>query len=102
MNKGKQKTQKWKKQSEELRSIIKQNRDFDPKSNNGPSTFVNVPASNDDYSHCNMCNRKYNEQAYIRHLPTCERRMKDAEMKNKPKGVIQSSNKPNLNLRFKK
>jgi hypothetical protein len=125
----KQKAQKWKKQSEELRAIVKQNRDYDNNNtgriifilgygSNAKGTgyggsgtkekFVNVPSSiSDDYSLCDMCGRKYNEQAYTRHLPTCERRTKDAMMKNKVKvatgttgGYIGS--KPNLNTRFKK
>ena len=41
----------------------------------GPSSIT------DDYKHCNMCNRKYNENAYSKHLPTCERRTKEAMFK---------------------
>ncbi len=97
---GKQKDPKWKKQSEELRAIIKQNREFDNKSGNA---FVNVPSSiTDDYTLCDMCGRKYNEQAYNKHLPTCDRKTKEALLKNKGKAPTTSSNKPNLNVRFKK
>lgn len=46
----------------------------------GPGT--SAPSSiTDDYVHCNMCNRKYNENAYSKHLPTCERRTKEAQFK---------------------
>ncbi len=43
-----------------------------------------VPAGSalsDDYIYCNMCTRKYNENAYSKHLPTCERRTKEAQFK---------------------
>jgi hypothetical protein len=54
--------------------------------------FVNTPSTiTDDYTFCDMCSRKYNEQAYIRHLPTCERRTKDAVMKTKLKGTSSGS-----------
>lgn len=63
-----------------------------------------------------MCNRRYNENAYSKHLPTCERRTKEAAMKNKNKPQIGGSsgnsnmnntgttygNKPNLNVKFGK
>ncbi len=57
-----------------------------------------------------MCNRKYNEQAYNKHLPTCERRTKEAMIKSKMKSGTSGSigttsgynNKPNLNVRFNK
>ncbi len=98
---NKQKNQKWKKQSEEFRNIIKQGRELDSKGGKVP--FVNVPSSiTDDYKHCIMCDRKYNENAYTKHLPTCERRTREAQMNNKGKMVTAShSNKPNLNVRFK-
>lgn len=81
----------------------------------GGAGFVNTPSViTEDYTHCNMCNRKYNEQAYAKHLPTCERRTKEANLKSKFKG--QNSNtanniningtytgsKPNLNVKFGK
>jgi len=123
---------KWKKQSEEFRAILKNNvttNDFHPKggskigtvgknSKTGGTQYgnlrpVNVPSViTEDYSLCNMCNRKYNEQAYTKHLPTCERRAKESLMKNKMKSVPTTTNtnstgsnfssKPNLNVRFNK
>ena len=100
----KSKGQKWKKQSEEFRAIIKQNREFDQKG--GTGVFTHIPSAiTDDYTLCDMCNRKYNEQAYTKHLPTCERRSKEAQMKGKAKQSGPTSNissKPNLNVRFKK
>lgn len=34
---------------------------------------------------CNICNRKYNEDAYSRHLTGCEKRNKINQIKNKGK-----------------
>jgi hypothetical protein len=61
----------------------------------------------EDYISCNHCNRKYNEQAYNKHLPTCERKAKESVMKDKAKtgGSSQAVNynsKPNLNVKFGK
>jgi len=115
---------KWKKQSEEFRAIMRQGKtttgfgvdsmggkDNQIKkggSGGGKNTgkYVPTPSSlTDDYNHCNMCNRKYNEQAYLKHLPTCERRAKESVMKNNIKSGTTSSSvssKPNLNVRFNK
>jgi hypothetical protein len=58
----------------------------------GMGGFVNTPSAiTDDYTFCDTCGRKYNEQAYTRHIPTCERRAKDALMKNKLKGTSSGS-----------
>ena len=38
---------------------------------------------NDTYNHCKFCNRRYNDEAYAKHLPGCERRYKEAQIKNK-------------------
>jgi hypothetical protein len=121
---------KWKKQSEEFRAILRNNNTvttgFGPNNsntkggrniNNGPkpgtSGFVPTPSVfTEDYISCNMCNRRYNENAYSKHLPTCERRTKEAAMKNKNKPQIGGNmmnntgtaygNKPNLNVKFGK
>ena len=73
---------KWKKQSEELRNIIKATAEM---GNTGGKAFVMPTPSSvtDDYSLCKFCNRKYNEEAYNKHLPGCERRFKEAQMKSK-------------------
>lgn len=71
---------------------------------------MNMPTTSaiyDDYLHCNHCNRKYNEQAYNKHLPTCERKARESMLKDKMKSAGGSSlggygNKPNLNVRFGK
>ena len=65
----------------------------------------------EDYKHCSICTRSFNENAYAKHLPTCERRNKEAQMKNKVKpgttggmGSINTNgnSKPNLNVKFNK
>ncbi len=133
-NKGKPvqekpKSQKWKKQSEEFRRILRENRNIEKEQamgnkygqNKGGKNigrgqtgggmkpmggYTNVPSSiTDDYTLCNMCGRKYNDQAYTKHLPTCERRTKEVMMKNKLKsntGSVGFGVKPNINARFKK
>ena len=40
---------------------------------------------NDDYTLCKFCNRRYNDEAYNKHLPGCERRFKEAQLKAKNK-----------------
>lgn len=72
-------------------------------------------AFSDDYTHCGICNRRYNENAYSKHLPTCERRAKEAIIKPNinTKGKLGTTtgstmtgtygnNKPNLNVKFNK
>ena len=85
----------------------------------GGQGFTHTPSAfTEDYTHCNMCNRRYNENAYSKHLPTCERRTKEAAMKSKGKpgtgsmtgntmtGNMMTGNtgaygsKPNLNVKF--
>ena len=57
---------------------------------------VPVPSSiSDDYVLCNMCNRKYNDNAFSKHLPTCERRTKEALFK---KGGNAGTTQSNMNM----
>ena len=79
MNKDKNKNKvqgdpKWKKQSEEFRSIIKGGED---------GAAFKPSVLTEDYQLCQFCNRKYNDEAYKKHLPTCERKYKEAQMKAK-------------------
>ena len=37
----------------------------------------------DDYTHCDLCNRKYNQNAYDKHLTHCEKKNKQSIFKNK-------------------
>jgi hypothetical protein len=60
---------------------------------NTKNLMQNIPSViNDDYIQCSHCDRRYNENAYNKHLPTCERRTKEAVMKNKLKGTSSKSN----------
>jgi hypothetical protein len=100
---------KWKKQSEEFRSILRQaNADeaadnFVVTKGNGKdgknittvkgNAIVSTPSVlTEDYKLCSMCNRKYNESAYSKHLPTCEKRTKEANIKSKGKSPSVSNN----------
>lgn len=76
---------KWQKQSEEFRAAIK---------NTGEAKM-----NYDDYTHCQYCDKKYNQNAYEKHLNFCMRKAKESVMK--PKTNV-SSLKPNLNMKFKK
>lgn len=73
---------KWKKQSEEFRNAIKCGKNPAPFGQLDPNQYK--PSSiTDDYVLCKFCNRKYNDEVYEKHLPGCERRFKDAQLKNK-------------------
>jgi len=91
------KASKWQKQSEEFRAAMNCMKNYDPKLPLSKQT--QLPTSNyDDYIHCQYCNRKYNQNAYDKHINFCMRKAKESEIK--PKGSI--STKPNLNVKFKK
>lgn len=80
----KNKTQNWKKQSNELRAVCRLKEGDDP---------LSIPSSiADDYIPCQYCNRKYNEQAYNKHLNMCKNKF----IKNTTKPKTNHSNKPNL------
>ena len=110
---------KWKKQSEEFRSILKANRGLSfnnigssskygssygnssSYSRGGMSSKTGIrskggmgmggmgmpsytpSAISDDFPLCKFCNRRYNDEAYNKHLPGCERRYKEAQIRNK-------------------
>ena len=82
LNKYKKKNEipKWKKQSEELRSMAKGGVD-------GGEAIFKPSVITDDYQLCKFCNRKYNDEAYKKHLPGCERRYKDAQLRGKNKNI---------------
>jgi len=102
------KKSKWKKQSEELRNIAKLNTTdtkFNMPNNKNMKGKNVVPSnyggssSNDDLTHCNICNRRYNEDAYKKHLNFCQKRSKDNEMKAKNKN---NNNSKQTNSKYKK
>ena len=81
---------KWKKQSEELRNIDKATAEA-TMTGKGPQIVMPIPSSyDDDLILCKYCNRKYNEEAYNKHAPGCERRFKEAQIKNKGKTGVNS------------
>lgn len=108
------KKENWKKQSEMLRNVAAANKtgaDFMKKNsgnviqigkNQQPSTY------NDDLTPCNLCGRRYNEEAYKKHLNHCEKKDKESKMKGKnatnlnarPGNTTNVNNaKPNLNTK---
>ena len=85
----KKKVPTWKKQSEELRSVAKI-------AKTGDTKMIIPSTASDDYILCQFCSRKYNEQAYNKHLNFCKTKHKESQMKPK----MNTSSKPNLNLKF--
>ena len=91
INQNKSSIPKWKLQSEEFRQICRGG--SEPISNKNKNTFNSEISKNyanykpsvitDSYIPCKFCNRKYNEEAYKKHLNGCERRYNDALLKNK-------------------
>jgi len=98
----------WKKQSEMLRDVAAANRtgaDF-MKNNSGNVMKVGknnaksnvVPSYNDDLTFCNLCERKYNEDAYKKHLNHCEKKNRENKMKGKSSNSKLNSNALNSKL----
>lgn len=91
------KVPQWKKQSDELRAVAK----------NKDGTMVIPSSQADSLTHCQFCNRKYNEQAYNKHLDFCKKKAMTNNMGGGGGGKTTSktsttNSKPNLNLKFKK
>ena len=92
---------KWKRQSEQFRNVLKNARiEEEGGNNNSGQKKVLLPTNDyDDYTHCNICNRKYNEEAYKKHLAMCERKQKESNMKGNNKvsnnNNLNNNNKPN-------
>ena len=84
-NKYKSNVPKWKLQSEEFRKIARGDFGGNNKGKGGKGNNIGYTPSviTDSYIPCKFCNRKYNEEAYNKHLAGCERRFKDAQLKNK-------------------
>jgi len=108
------KKENWKKKSEMLRNVAAANKtgaDF-MKKNSGNVVQINKnqggSAYNDDLTPCNTCGRRYNDDAYKKHLSHCERKDKESKMKGKSNGnpknnnQVTSNSKPNLNSKFGK
>jgi hypothetical protein len=57
------------------------------------TTTQNVaPTYNDDYVSCNTCGRRYNDNAYTKHLPTCQQKAKVNAIKGKGKNTTTTNN----------
>lgn len=98
------KVPKWKKQSEEFRRILGAGKPKNEDEDNfivtkkGNEEKIQQPTTSclyDDYTHCNICNRRYNEDAFKKHLPTCQRKQKEQIMKGGNKPI--SNQNQNLN-----
>jgi hypothetical protein len=103
----------WKKQSEMLRNVAAANRTDEDFSKQHPGNVVQVTGKknvgytqDDDLTPCNLCGRRYNEEAYKRHLNHCEKKDRDNKMKGKSsnnalrQNLPSSNSKPNLNTKF--
>jgi len=126
LNKDKKKEKKipkWKMQSEQLRNQLKlvAHENNNQVGGNGRNiVMMDQPKYDstqyDGYTHCDMCNRRYNEDAYKRHLNMCQKKIeKESLLKNnsanKPSnnftklnthGTTGISQKPNLNVKLRK
>ena len=84
---------KWKLQSMEFRQICRGGfggpvKIGGGKKTGGKNSGGNMPAYtpsviNDGFIPCKFCNRRYNDEAYHKHLAGCERRYKEAQMRMK-------------------
>ena len=52
----------------------------------------------DDYVQCEYCNRRFNQNAYDKHINFCMRKAKESMIRPK----MNTNMKPNLNVKFKK
>jgi hypothetical protein len=53
----------------------------------------------DDRTECKWCNRKFNEQAADRHIPLCEKKYKEMQMKNKGGAAATKANKTGIGFK---
>ena len=85
--------EKWKKQSEEFRRMLKGGNAPDNNvvvanvAGNGLITNKIEPSYDDGLEHCGMCNRRYNPDAFKKHLPHCEKKKKESLIKNNGKNA---------------
>lgn len=57
----------------------------------GGSKHFQPSVINDDYILCQYCQRRYNDDAFAKHAPGCERRFKESQARNK---IMQAPKKP--------
>jgi hypothetical protein len=98
---------KWKMQSEQLRNQLKLGAEADSGKGDQPKYDSK---QHDGYTHCDLCSRRYNEDAYKKHLNFCQKKnQKDTFLKgnsNTSTANKEMSNrggqKPGLNVKFRK
>ncbi len=97
------KVPKWKMQSEQFRHNIQSMKTGE---DDNPPKYDSKEY--DGYTHCELCNRRYNEDAYKKHLTYCQNKyQKESSKKNNinsnNKGVtVKNGGKPNLNVKFRR
>mmetsp|Transcript_18439 Transcript_18439/g.33227 ORF Transcript_18439/g.33227 Transcript_18439/m.33227 type:complete len:276 (-) Transcript_18439:1056-1883(-) len=76
------KDNKWKRQSEQFRANLRAARSGD---NEGyeEARRIAQEAEDEDMTRCQHCNRTFNPDVAKRHIPICERKAKEAAMKNR-------------------
>lgn len=66
----------------------------------GPSdTQQQIMEQMDDRTECKFCGRKFNEQAAERHIPLCEKKFKENQMKNKGGATAAKANRTGIGFK---
>jgi len=102
----------WKKQSDMLRNVAAANKTGADFTKKGSGNVVQITGKNNGYSNnnddddgltfCGLCSRKYNDEAYKRHLTHCEKKDRDAKMKGKSNVIGKQPSKPVYSSKMKK
>jgi len=87
----KNKKNNWKKKSEMLRNVAAVNKTGSEFMGKNSGKTVQITGKNtgghsnddDDLTFCKLCERRYNDEAYKRHLTHCERKEREGKMKGK-------------------
>jgi hypothetical protein len=76
---------KWKRQSDQFRANLRAARMANTGDSEGyeEARRVAQEAEDADLTRCAHCNRTFNHEAAARHIPICERKAKEAAMKNR-------------------
>ncbi|CDW78140.1 UNKNOWN [Stylonychia lemnae] len=96
------KAAKWKAQSEMFRQAMRATKGNDTAG--GDSCNVQQPQAQqyDDRTECQFCNRKFNDEAAKRHIPSCEQKFKANQMKSKAAAPQQSKQQRTTSIGFRK
>jgi len=85
---------KWKAQSEMFRNAMRAARGSDAGGAEGSAQAAAAQQAMeqlDDRTECKWCNRKFNEQAAVRHIPVCEKKYKEMQMKGKGAAAVKAN-----------